>query len=110
MDHNVNGHVTSGLRARGIDVLTAFEDGASLWDDESLLERATLLGRLMYTYDDDMLEIAVRWQKAGREFAGVVFAQQISISIGQAINDLELIAAVLDPADVLNQIQFLPLR
>jgi hypothetical protein len=38
----------------------------------------------------------------------LVYAHQLSISIGQAIRDLELIAKALDPADMLNRIELLP--
>jgi hypothetical protein len=33
----------------------------------------------------------------------------MGISIGQAVRDLELIAKVLDPADMQNRIEYLPL-
>lgn len=54
--------VTVGLRQRGIDVLTAFEDGASEIDDASLLDRATALGRALFTQDADLLIEAARRQ------------------------------------------------
>jgi hypothetical protein len=28
MDHNVSSAITNGLRSRGVDVITAYEDGA----------------------------------------------------------------------------------
>jgi hypothetical protein len=43
-DHNVNQAVIHGLRLRGLDVLTAFEDGAHQFSDPDLLDRATMLG------------------------------------------------------------------
>jgi len=46
--------------------------------------------------------------KTGRAFAGVVYAHQLAISIGQAVRDLELIAKVLDPGDMLNRVEYLP--
>lgn len=41
MDHHVHQSITDGLRRRGVDVLTSFEDGKEEADDEALLERAT---------------------------------------------------------------------
>ena len=38
MDHHVQGAITRGLRARGIDVLTAEEDGTKRWPDDRLLD------------------------------------------------------------------------
>jgi len=43
MDHHVPVAITEALRRRGVDVLTAKEDGAERLDDEALLERATVL-------------------------------------------------------------------
>lgn len=108
MDHHVDIDITEGLRRRGIDVLTAFEDGASAWSDERLFERALALGRVLFTQDDDFLAIAARWTQAGRDFAGLVYAHQLDISIGQAVNDLELIARAYDPEDMRNRVEFLP--
>ncbi len=49
MNQHVPRAITLGLRLRGIDVLTAFEDNASTLDDPDLLDRATQLGRLLFT-------------------------------------------------------------
>jgi hypothetical protein len=38
----------------------------------------------------------------------VIFAEQLGITIGQAIRDLELIAKVLEPGEMKNRIEFLP--
>jgi predicted nuclease of predicted toxin-antitoxin system len=108
MDHHVPAAITSGLRARGIDVLTAFEDGTAECEDDALLQRATEMGRVLFSQDRDLLAIARRWQHSARPFAGVVYAHQLGITIGQAIKDLELIAAVCEPEDMENWIEFLP--
>ena len=39
---------------------------------------------------------------------GVVFAEQLGITIGQAVRDLELISKVFSPIDMRNRIEFLP--
>jgi len=108
MDQHVPSAITSGLRQRAVDVLTAAEDGTAALDDELLLDRALLLGRALFSEDRDLLAIANQRQKSGREFAGVVYAHQLSISIGQAVRDLELIAKVLDPNDLRNRVEYLP--
>jgi len=38
MDHHVPRAITDGLRARGVDVITAFEDGTSELDEIGLLD------------------------------------------------------------------------
>jgi predicted nuclease of predicted toxin-antitoxin system len=101
--------ITEGLRRLGIDVLTAQEDGCAEVSDPDLLDRATLLGRILFSMDNDLLTEATRRQKINLSFAGVVYAHQLQITIGQAVRDLSLIAEVYDPADLANRVEFLPL-
>src|SRR5438046_2233147 len=109
MDHHVPAAITAELRRRGVDVMTAQEDGSDQLDDELLLERARQLDRVLFSQDRDLLRIANEWLRSGRDFTGLVYAHQLSITIGQAIRDLELIAQALDPEDLRNHIEFLPL-
>ena len=67
MDVHVRRAVTTGLRLRGVDILTAQEDGAGEFDDPRLLDRATELGRVLLTQDDDLLKEAARRQKPGKD-------------------------------------------
>jgi predicted nuclease of predicted toxin-antitoxin system len=108
MDHHINLAITAGLRRRGVDVLTCAEDGTDRSDDTHILERATELGRVVFTQDDDFLAIADEWLEVGREMAGVIYAHQLAITIGQAVRDLELVAKVLEPVEIKNSIIFLP--
>ncbi|MGD9854754.1 MAG: DUF5615 family PIN-like protein [Planctomycetaceae bacterium] len=91
MDHNVPAPITDGLRRRGIDVLTTFEDGAFAWPDAQVLERAKELGRVVMTHDRDFLRLAREYWKSSHEFGGVVYGPQRKLDIGQCIVDLELI-------------------
>lgn len=109
-DHHVPSAIANGLRARGIDILTANEDGTSRRPDDFILQRATELGRLVFTQDHDFLVIAHRWSDAEREFAGVVFGHQMHLTIGQAVRDLEIVATVMEAADMRNRVEYLPLR
>jgi hypothetical protein len=72
MDHNVQGAVVDALRVRGVDCLTAQEDGTITLDDDSLLARATELGRVLVTHDKDFFTIFETWWSAGRTLAGIV--------------------------------------
>jgi predicted nuclease of predicted toxin-antitoxin system len=80
MDQHVPRAITSGLRLRGIDVLTAYEDDASELDDSALLERASDLGRVLFTRDDDLLNEATRRQRETTPFLGVIYAHQLRFS------------------------------
>ncbi|MCZ7670648.1 MAG: DUF5615 family PIN-like protein [Chloroflexi bacterium] len=55
MDQHVPRAITVGLRLRGIDVLTAYEDNRSELNDPDLLDRASELNRVLFTQDDDLL-------------------------------------------------------
>jgi hypothetical protein len=110
MDVHVPYAITTGLRLRGVDVLTAQEDGARRFFDAILLDRATVLGRVLFSQDEDLLSEAARRQYSGETFAGVIYAHQLKVTIGQCINDLELIAQVGEPEEFANRVEYLPLR
>ena len=110
MDHNVHAGITRGLRDRGVDCVTALEDGMAAAEDSVILLRASQVGRVVFTQDMDFLAIAAQWLRAGREFAGVIYARQMGITIGQAIADLELMSQALNPADMQNIIEWIPLQ
>jgi predicted nuclease of predicted toxin-antitoxin system len=89
-------------------VLTAQDDGAAEYEDPELLDRSTVLGRVLFTQDDDLLREAKRRQQVGETFAGVVYAHQLNVSVGQCIADLTLIAQASEPAEWVNRTEYLP--
>ena len=109
MDVHVKSAITSGLRRRSIDVLTAQEDGARRLDDEPLLDRATSLDRVLFTQDEDLLSIAAKRQAKGIFFTGLIYGHQLAATIGKYVLDLELMCRVLEPEDMANRIEYLPL-
>jgi hypothetical protein len=109
MDVHVPLAVTDGLRRRNIDVLTSQEDGTGELEDGPLLDRATALNRLLLTQDEDFLRIAATWQQAGKPFNGILYAHQRGTSIGQLVEDIELIAACADASELSNRVTYLPL-
>lgn len=109
MDVHIPAAITTGLRRRGVDVLTSQEDSTREADDEALLVRADELSRLLFSQDQDLLRIASHWQATGRRFSGVVFCPQQGISIGHCIEDLELMAKCCSSEDFNGRVVFLPL-
>jgi Domain of unknown function (DUF5615) len=73
MDVHVPYAVTTELQLRGLDVLTAQEDGTSRLEDARLLDRATALGRVLVTQDTGFLREAARRQGRGEGFAGIIY-------------------------------------
>ena len=110
MDVNVRRAVTDGLRLRGVEVLTAQEDGTRELDDDVLLDRATALGYVLFTQDEDLLREAAQRRARGEAFPGVIYAHQLMVTVGQCIRDLEVIALAGEPEDFVNRVEYLPLR
>jgi hypothetical protein len=110
MDVHVKAAITAGLRRRGLDVVTAQEDGGTRLEDVALLERATALQRVLFSQDDDLLAIARERQTAGVFFAGLIYGHQLAATMGKYVLDLEMICQVLNPEDMANRIEYLPLR
>jgi hypothetical protein len=110
MDVHVPSAITAGLRLRGVDVLTAQEDDTRRVSDAALLDRATALHRLLFTRDEDLLREASQRQERGQPFAGVIYAHQLRVSIGQCVQDLAVIALAGEPEDFANRVEYLPLR
>jgi predicted nuclease of predicted toxin-antitoxin system len=108
-DVHVRRAVADGLRLRGVDVLTAQEDETAELEDSRLLDRATQLGRLLFTQDKDFLREASRRLGAGEVLFGIVYAHQLRVSIGQCITDLEMIAKNSEPDEWIDRVEHLPL-
>jgi hypothetical protein len=66
-------------------------------------------GQVPFTQDDDLLAEATKRQQGGSTFGGVIYAHQQDVSIGQCVQDLELIVAVGNETDVANRVIYLPL-
>lgn len=109
LDENMPRAIAVGLRVRGVDVLTAQEDNRRKTDDSILLDRAGALGRVMVSFDTDMLAIGTRRQQEGIPFPGVIFAHPTRISVGDLLRELALVAYIGEPEDVINSIVYLPL-
>ena len=109
MDAHIHSAITAGLRNRGVLVLTAQEDGSDRLSDPDLLDRATLLGHILFTNDKDFLIEGARRQRAGETFGGIIYAHALYVAIGKCIDDLEVIAKVSDPPDLADRVIHLPL-
>ena len=109
MDVHVPRAVTIALRLRAIDVMTAQEDGAAELDDDLLLQRVTELGRVLVSQDADLLREGARRLNENKEFSGIVYAHQLRVTIGQMVEDLELIARTMHREEWLGRIEYLPI-
>ncbi|MFM2432022.1 MAG: hypothetical protein RLZZ511_3235 [Cyanobacteriota bacterium] len=77
MDVHIPQSITIQLRRRGIDVLTAQEDGTLELPDDQLLDRSTAIGRVLFTQDIRFRALAENWQREGKPFGGLIFGHQL---------------------------------
>jgi hypothetical protein len=110
MDQHVRAEITAALRVRGIDVMTAFDDGHDRAQDEAVLQRATELNRVLFSQDADMLMLTTARQRRSIRFGGLVYAHPLGITIGQCVADLEFICLVCEAEELENRVIYLPLR
>jgi len=90
-------------------VLTAQEDGSAELDDDDLLQRATELGRVLVSQDEDLLREGARRLRDHIDFSGIIYSHQLRITIGQMVDDLALIAEVTSPGEWRGRIEYLPI-
>ncbi len=109
MDVHIPKAITTALLLAGVDVLTTQEDNTARLLDVDLLDRATNLERVLFTFDDDFLAEAAERQKESILFLGVIYAHPLRVSIGECIRDLEMIAKVAEPNELENRVEYLPL-
>lgn len=110
MDAHVPSAITIALRDRGIDVLTAQEDHTDDVDDATLLDRASSLQRVVFTFDQDFIGLTSHWQAAARRFSGVIILRNTRISFQQCVDELHLICRVYDLSDLENRLEYIPLK
>jgi len=110
MDVHVPRAISRTLSAAGVHVITAQEDGCARMDDPELLDRAYALGHALFTRDDDLLAEATLRLRTGKAFAGVIYAHQMRVNIGQCIHDLQLLAECLAPEEIAGTVVHLPIK
>jgi hypothetical protein len=103
MDQHVPAAVTQGLRQRGVDVRTTQDAGRCGSPDADQLQFATADARVMVTFDPDYLAL----HASGLPHAGVAWCPERKYSIGQILNALLLVHAVLDRDDMRNHAEYL---
>lgn len=106
-DQHVHAATVTGLRRRGMDLVTAQDRAQCGVDDDVLLTSATGEGRLMLTYDTDFLRIHREWLQSGKSHAGIVFWHGNQLPIGEAIRRIVDYAQHTDPADAANMVKYL---
>lgn len=109
-DEHIDISLCEQLRKHGVDIVRSVDDGMRSANDEDILERATNLGRIVFTHDDDFTVIGARKQSLFEHFAGVAYCHQYRLSFGQLISELKFLSDNYEPDEAAETVFFLPLR
>ena len=110
-DENLNGDIVRGLLRRNpnLDIVRVQDVGLSGADDPSVLEWAADQRRIVVTHDISTLaKHAFDRVAAGQPMPGVVEVRSV-VPIGQAIDDLILVAECSLEGEWEGQVRYLPL-
>ena len=111
IDENFDQRILRGLRLRRpqLDYVVVQQAGLSGLSDPALLEWAATEHRVMLTHDvNSITRYAAERMKQALSMPGVIIVPG-DLEIGRAIADLETIIECGTDADLVNQIQYLPL-
>ena len=104
-DAPVHRAIKIGLQLKGVDVLTAQEDSRSSAVDEIILSRSVELNRPLVTTDHDFLVLAKDCIENRENFTGIFFLSP-QVSIGYAVEELEIYAKIGELEDFNNRVIF----
>ncbi len=110
-DENFNGLIVRGLLRRNpnLDILRVQDTEVSEADDPVVLEWAAREGRVLITHDVNTIpRFAYERILAGKPMPGV-FEVSDSLPVGQAIEDLLLLAECSEEGEWEGQIRYIPL-
>jgi hypothetical protein len=97
-----------GLRARGIDILTAIEARMLQRSDEDHLGFATAQGRALYSFNiADFHAIHADWMARSQDHSGIILAQQTRYSVGEQIRRIIRLTGSISGEEMKNREEFL---
>ena len=98
LDENLSPEIGNRLQAEGIDIIR----GALGADDPEHLQRASGMGRIVCTEDDDFLALAA----SVNEHGGIIKGEQEKHSIGDWVRYLRLVHAACTAEELRNTVSF----
>jgi len=104
MDKNL----IQALRARGVDVLTAWEANMIERTDEEHLHYATAQNRVLYTFNvRDFYRLHIAFLSQGRSHGGIILARQQAYSVRKQMSYLLKLIASKSAEEMKSQVEFL---
>lgn len=109
LDEDADAHaLLSGLRHRGWEVTSSRERGLLRCSDEEQLVWASEQGRTLYTYNaSDFCRLHSEFLHQGRHHAGIIIADQQTVSIGEEIRRLINLSDAKIATDMKDNLEFL---
>ena len=96
------------LRARGIDVTTALEEGTLGLDDVEQLEYAKSKSRVIYTFNvSDFYNLHTQYMEQGKNHSGIILIHQQQFTVGEQIRRVLRLLANKSAEDMQDNIEFL---
>jgi len=100
--------VIVGLRARGLDVLTALEAGTTHVTDEEQLEFARSKERVLFSFNvAHFSRLHSEWLSRGRPHAGIIVAPQQCYAVGERIRRILSLISARTAEEMRNRLEFL---
>lgn len=107
-EHAMRRSLVFGLRARGVDVLTAADAGMIGRADNNHLATASTSGRTLYTYNTaDYCRLHQRWAAEGRSHAGNIVAEQQRHPVGEELRRLMRLVGSFTAEGMRSRLEFL---
>jgi hypothetical protein len=98
----------NALRARAVDVITAFEAGRIERSDADHLDYATAQGRVLYTYNiADFYRLHMEYLAQGSSHAGIILARQQRYSVCEQMRRLLILVTTMSAEEMKNSVEFL---
>lgn len=109
LDEDAISHeLRNALRAQGIDVITATQEGTEGYSDEQQLLHATAQGRVIYTFNQGhFMALHTRFVTEGITHTGMILAPQNRYSIGEQVRRIKLIVEARSAEEMQDQVVFL---
>ncbi len=111
VDEDLNNRILRGLLRRrpDLDLVRVQDTPLSGATDKDILEWAAQTGRVLLTHDvSTMTLFAYERIRSGQKITGIIEVPQAT-PVGQAVEDLLLMALVCFPEELENRIEYLPL-
>lgn len=107
-EDSVNRALIRALRARGMDVTNAVDEGLTALGDLEQMEHATAEGRILFTYNvGHFHSLHARLLAEGEVHAGMILAPQQRYSIGEQMRRVLRISHELSAEQMRNRAEFL---